>query len=47
MKDVLHEEWYNIPLTLFRMYMSLFQERYKLYYKQMLTQQSMNKEVTD
>jgi hypothetical protein len=34
LEDVLHKGWYNIPLQNIQNFMSLFQERYKLYYRQ-------------
>jgi hypothetical protein len=33
LEDVLHKRWYNIPLQNIQNFMSLFQERYKLYYR--------------
>jgi hypothetical protein len=32
-ENVLHEEWYNTTLEMFRSDMSLFQDGYKLYYR--------------
>ena len=43
--DVLHEQWYSIALRLFRTYMSLFQKEYKLYYRLMVVQLRINKEM--
>ena len=34
LEDVLHKEWYDIPLETIQNFMSLFQEGYKLYYRQ-------------
>jgi hypothetical protein len=42
LEEVLHEEWYNIPLQTIQNYTSLFQEGYKLYYKQMVPQLQIN-----
>jgi len=33
-EDVLHKKWYNIPLDTIQNFISLFQEGYKLYYRQ-------------
>ena len=43
--DVLHVERYSIPLETIQNLYSLFQEGYKLYYRQMVAQLHINKET--
>jgi len=45
LEDDFREELYSIPLGLFRTYMSLFQEGYKLYYRQMVAKLRINNEM--
>jgi len=45
LEDVLVVQWYSIPLETIQNLMSLFQEVYKLYCRQMVAQLHINKEM--
>ena len=45
LEDVLHEQRYNIPLETCQNFYNSIQKGYKLYYKQMLAQLHINKEI--
>jgi hypothetical protein len=43
--DVVHEDWYIIPLQTVQNLISLFQEDCKLYYRKMVAHLRINKEI--